>query len=121
MRRRLVLRVKNTQKRAAQRLREKGPLIRGWESPTPLATPRASLLSLSLLLLRPPPLWVISVIIYSSLPFILLLHLLVIHAYPRVHVPSATLFGALRAAVAPIALFKSHIHINGIRVLAVGI
>ena len=34
-----------------------------------------------------PPLWVVSVVIYSSLPFILLLHLLVIHAYPQVHVP----------------------------------
>ena len=37
MRRRLVLGVKNTQNRAAQRPREKGPLTRGREPPTPLA------------------------------------------------------------------------------------
>ena len=66
-------------------------------------------------------LWVISIVIYSSLPFILLLHLSVIHAYPQVHVPSAILSGALWVAVAPIALSKGHIHINGVRVLAVGI
>ena len=34
-----------------------------------------------------PSLWVVSVVIYSSLPFILLLHLSVIHAYPQVHAP----------------------------------
>ena len=88
-------------------------------------TPRASFLSLGLPLLlgRPPPplLWVISVVIYSSLSFILLLHLSVIHAYPQVHVPSATFLGALWAAVALIALSRGHIHINGVRVLAVGI
>ena len=38
MRRRLVLGVKNTQNRTAQRPREKGPLARGRESPTPLAS-----------------------------------------------------------------------------------
>ena len=48
MRRRLVLRVKNTQNRAAQRLREKGPLARGWESPTPIGHTRASFLSLGI-------------------------------------------------------------------------
>ena len=36
IRRRLVLGVKNTQNRAAQSPREKGPLARGRESPTPL-------------------------------------------------------------------------------------
>ena len=58
--------------------------------------PGASLLSMGLLA-SPPPfplLWVISVVIYPSLPFILLLHLSVIHAHTRVHVPSATLSGA---------------------------
>ena len=54
-----------------------------------------------------------SVIIYSSLPFILFLHLSVIHAYPQVHVLSAILSSALWAVVAPIALSKGHIHIKG--------
>ena len=83
-----------------------------------------SLLPLS----RPPssswssPLFcVISVIMYSSPLFIFLLHLSVIHAYPQVHVSSAILSGALWAAVVPIALSRGHIHINGVRVLAVGI
>ena len=52
-------------------------------------------LGLPLLLGRPPLLWVISVVIYSSLSFILLLHLSVIHVYPQVHVLLATLSGAL--------------------------
>ena len=60
-----------------------------------------------------PPLWVVFVVIYSSLPFILLLHLSVIHAYPQVHVPSAILSGALWAAIAPITLTRGHIHIKG--------
>ena len=68
-----------------------------------------------------PLLWVVSVVIYSSLLFILLLHLSVIHVYPQVHVPSATLSSALWAAVAPIALSWGHIHINGVKVLAVDI
>ena len=124
MRQWLVLGVKNTQNRAAQRPREKGPLARGRESPTPLA-PQEPLsflwASLFFLAVPPPLLWVISVVIYSSLPFILLLHLSFIHAYPRVHVPSATLPSALRAAMAPIALFRGYIYINGIKVLAVNI
>ena len=97
IRRQLVLGVKNTQNRAAQRPREKGPFVRGRESPTPLGHTGASFLSLDLPLLLGRPLffWVISVVIYSSLSFILLLHLLVIHAYPQVHVPSAILSGAL--------------------------
>ena len=56
MRRRLVLGVKNTQNRAAQRPREKGPLARGRESPTPFSHIGASFLSLGLpLLLGHPP------------------------------------------------------------------
>ena len=126
IRRRLVLGVKNTQNRAAQRPREKGPLAWRRESPTPLGQTGVSFLSLGLPLLLgrlpPPPfLWVIFFVIYSSLPFILLLHLSVIHAYPQVHIPSAILSGTLRAAVAPITLSRGHIHINGVRVLAVGI
>ena len=89
--------MKNTQNQAAQRPREKGPLARGRESPTPLGHTGASFLSLglSLLLGRPPFFWVISVAIYSSLSFILLLHLSVIHAYPQVHIPSTILSGTL--------------------------
>ena len=62
---------------------------------------------------------VASVVIYFSLPFILLLHLSVIHAYPQVHIPSAILSGILWTIVAPIVLSRGHIHINGVRVLAV--
>ena len=123
IRRRLVLGVKNTQNQAAQRLREKGPLAWGRESQTPLGQTGVSFLSLGLpLLFGPPPfLWVISVVIYSSLSFIFLLHLSVIHTYYQVHVPSAILSGALWAAVATIALSTSHININEVRVLVVGI
>ena len=71
-----------------------------------------SFLWASLFFLVVPLLWVISIVIYSSLPFILLLHLSVIHAYPQVHVPSAILSGALWAAVAPIVLSRDHIHIK---------
>ena len=63
----------------------------------------------------------ISVVIYPSLLFILLLHLSVILAYPQVHVSSAILSGALWTAVALIVLFRGYIHINGVRVLVVGI
>ena len=57
IRRWLVLGVKNTQNRVAQRPREKGPLARGQESPTPLGHTGASFLSLGLpiLLGRLPP------------------------------------------------------------------
>ena len=101
MRWRLVLGMKGTQNQAAQHPREKEPLARGWECANPSRS-RSS----------PPCFWA-SVVIYSSILFILLLHLSVIHAYPQVHVPSAILFGALWAAVAPIALSRGHIHIKG--------
>ena len=56
-------------------------------------------------------LWAISVVIYSSLPFIFLIHLSVIYTYPQVHVPSAILSGALWAAVAPYCSIQgSHPH-----------
>ena len=84
-----------------------------------LSHPRS--LSLFSGFLPPPLFWEISVLIYPSPPFILLLHLLVIHAYTWVHVLSATLSSALWATVALIALFRSHIHINGVRELAEGI
>ena len=96
MRRRLVLGMKGTQNRMAQCPREKEPLARGRECANPLLiTQEPSSCFKASFLLFVPPLWVVSVVIYSSLPFILLLHLLVIHAYPQVHVPSAILFGAL--------------------------
>ena len=107
MRRRLVLGMKGTQNQAAQHPREKGPLARGREYANP-SWSRKSLPPVS----KPPALCVVSLIIYSSLPFIILLHLSVIHAYPQVHVPSAILSGALWAAVAPIALSRGHIHIK---------
>ena len=90
MRRRLVLGMKGTQNRAAQLSQGEGtPLSRTGMRQPPLDHARASLLFLR------PLLWVVSVVIYSSLPFILLLHLSVIHAYPQVHVPSTILYGAL--------------------------
>ena len=66
MRRRLVLGVKNTQNRMAQRSREKGPLARGRELPTPLASqePLSFLWAFFFFL----SLWVISIVIYPSLP-----------------------------------------------------
>ena len=84
------------------------PSLEDGNAPTPLSHAGASFLFLGL----PPPLWVVSVVIYSSLPFILLLHLSVIHTYHQVHVPSAILSGALWATVAPIALSRGHIHIK---------
>ena len=79
----------------------------------------ASLFLGLLLLPGRSPLWVVFVVLYSSLPFFLLLHLSVIHTYPQVHVPSVILSDALWAAVAPIALSRGYIHINGVRVLVV--
>ena len=62
-----------------------------------------------------------SLILYSSLWTILVLHLLVIHAYTWVHVPSATPSDVLWVVMTQIALFKGHAHINGARMLAVDI
>ena len=71
-------------------------LLEGENAPTPLDHAGASLLFLGLLpLFSVPPLWVVSVVIYSSLSFILFLHLSIIHTSPQVHVPSAILYGAL--------------------------
>ena len=75
----------------------------------------------SLLFPGPPSFCEISVVIYPSPPFIFFLHLSVIYAHTRVHVPSATFSGALWAAVAPITLSRGHIYLYGARVLAVGI
>ena len=105
-----------------------GPTSQGERTPRPrMWTPNsfpilgASLLFLGSLFSSSFFLCEISVVIHHSPLFILLLHLLIIHAHTWVHVPSATLSDALWAAVAPIALSRGHIHINGVRVLAVGI
>ena len=92
-------------------LRGKGLLIPEYEFP-PHLTSQAP---------PPPSLWEISDIIYPFLWFILFIHLLVIHAHTWVHVPSATPSDALWAVVAPITLSRGHVHINGVRTLAVGI
>ena len=69
MRRRLVLGVKNTQNRAAQRPREKGPLARGREPPTPLAPqePLSFFWASFLLLAVPPFSFVRSLLLYILL------------------------------------------------------
>ena len=114
MRRRLVLGMKGTQNRAAQSSQGEGtPRSRTGMRQPPLDHTGASLLFLGLPSLFAPFLWVVFVVIYSSLPFILLLHLSVIHAYPQVYVPSAILSSALWAVVTPITLSRGHIHIKG--------
>ena len=97
------------------RPREKGPFAwgRGCANPLSITQNPPSCFWASLLFFFRAPLWVVSIVIYSSLPFILLLQLSVIYAYPQVHVPSAILSGVLWAAVAPIALSRGHIHIKG--------
>ena len=115
MKRWLVLGVKNTQNRVAQCPREKGSLARGRESPAPHASQEPISFLWASFLLAAPILCEISVVIYHSFLFILLLHLSVIHAHPRVHIPSAILSSALWAVVALIALSRGHIHINGVR------
>ena len=97
MRRQLVLGMKGTQNRAAQSSQGEGtPCSRTGMRQPPLDHAGASLLFLGLPpLFHAPHFWVVFVVIYSSLPFILLLHLSIIHAYPQVHVPSAILSGAL--------------------------
>ena len=81
MMQRLVLGVKNTQNRTAQRPKEKGRLAQGRELSTPLASRSFSPFYGPSGLPPFPMLWVISVVIYPFLLFILLLPLSVIHAY----------------------------------------
>ena len=69
----------------------------------------------------PIPPYGCSLTLYISFRTILVLHLLAIHAYTWVHVPSAIPSGVLRAVVTQIALSRGHVHINGARMLAVGI
>ena len=83
MRQQLVLGMKGTQNRAAQSSQGEGTPHSRTEMRQPLLDHAgASLLFLGLPSLLAPTLWVVSVVIYSSLPFILLLHLSVIHTYP---------------------------------------
>ena len=124
IRRRLVSEVKNTQNRRPNVPGRRDPLLKdGNPQLLSITQEPPSLLwtSLFFFFIALPQIEVISVVIYPSLPFILLLHLSVIHVYPQVHVPSAILSGALWAIVAPIALSRGHIHINVVRVLVVGI
>ena len=97
MRRWLVLGMKGTQNRVAQLFWGEGtPRSRTGMHQPPLDHTGASFSFLGLLpFFRAPHLWVVSVVIYFFLPFILLLHLSVIHAYPQVHVPSTILSDAL--------------------------
>ena len=95
MRRWLVLEVKNTQNRTVQRPREKGPLAREWELPTPLASQEPLYFLWAFFFFPVTLFWVIFVVIYPFLLFSLLLQLSVIHAHTRVHVPLTTLSGAL--------------------------
>ena len=96
------------------RPREKGPLARGRGCANPLSITQEppSYFWASLLFFSHPSLGGLCCYLFP-LPFILLLHLSVIHAYPQVHVSSAILSGVLWAAVAPIALSRGHIHIKG--------
>ena len=62
-----------------------------------------------------------SLTLYSSLWSILVLHLLVIHTHTWVHVPLAIPSDILWAVVTQIALPRGYVHINGDRMLAMGI
>ena len=118
MRRRLVSRVKNTQNRTAQRPKEKGHLARGWELPTPLASQEPPSFLWAFLLSFPLD----DLCCYISLSSVHPPPTLVSHPCPTwVHVPSTTLSSALWAVVAPIVLSRGHIHINGVKVVTVGI
>ena len=88
MGRRLVLGEKNIQNQTALRPREKGPLARGCELPAPLPSQEPLSFLWALFFSFFPFFFFffsflceISVVIYPSPPFILLLHLLVIHAH----------------------------------------
>ena len=68
-----------------------------------------------------PPSYGRSLTLYNSLWTILILYLLIIHVYTWVHVLSTTPSNVLWVAVTQITLFRCHIHINGARMLVVGI
>ena len=77
----LVLGVKNTQNQTALRPREKGPIARGCKLPAPFVSQEPLSFLRASFSPSTPLLWEISVVIYHSPLFILLLHLLVIHAH----------------------------------------
>ena len=60
-----------------------------------------------------PPSCGCSLTLYSSFWTILVLHLLVTHAYTWIHVPLTTPSNVLLVVVAQIALSRGHVHING--------
>ena len=88
-------------------------LVRGYEFPSGLCPfpPREP----------KPPSYGRSLALCISFWSILILHLLVIHTHTWVHVPSATPSNTLWAVETQIVLSRGHVHINGVRTLAVGI
>ena len=70
---------------------------------------------------KAPPSCGRSLTLYGSLRSILILHLLVILAHTWVRVPSVTPSDVLWAAVTQIALFRGHVYISGVGMLAMGI
>ena len=143
MRRRLVLEVKNTQNRAAQRPKEKGPFSRGQESPTPLAPQKSlSFFWVSFFFLAIPPPSNCSAAVkfacwhWYCLSFFSLWDLCCYISFSSIHPPPtlvnhSRLFSSARpidhsfwrsvSCCGPISLSRSHIHINGVRVLVAGI
>ena len=114
--------------RGEKRIESNGPRSQGEGTPhsriripSSSRIPRASLLFPGPPSPRPLYFCEISVVIYPTPPFIFFLHLSVIHAHTRVHVPSVTFSGSLWATVAPIALSRGYIYLHGVRVLAVSI
>ena len=121
IRRRLFLGVKNTQNRAAQRPREKGPLARGREPPTPLVPQEPiSFFWASFLLLAVAP---------FSFVRSLLLYILLLRSsstYTSMPILKCTSHQPLFLVLCELLWPPSpcpggHIHINGVRLLAMGI
>ena len=68
-----------------------------------------------------PPLREISLVIYSSPPFILIVHLLIVQVATWVSVPSSASLNLLWVAVDRVTLFRGHSFINAARLPAAGI
>ena len=68
-----------------------------------------------------PPIREISLVIYSSAPFILAVHLSIVQVATWVSVPSSASLNLLWVAVDSMALFKGHSFINTARLPAAGI
>ena len=69
----------------------------------------------------PPPSWDLSDYIYSSAPFILVVHLSIVQVATWVSVPSSVSLHLLWVAVGSMALFRGHSFINAARQPAAGI